>query len=282
MLTDNVRTVPKASLGADDVLSCSLANLFPDDERNQHGNSDQVVVYDSPRFGEVFLTLANPAEGRPRRLFAHYLWNASIWLAAAMSDAQLSTMWDVRDQSVLELGAGAGLGGITSALAGSRETIMTDYPDPTVLANLKDNIESNFQKRSSNITRPTVHGHVWGVLDDDFAITHKGRFSRVIAADCLWMPEEHRNLRRSIKHFLAPDANARASIAASFHTGRATVAAFFDASAEEGLAIDTIEEVDVEGNVRPWTRVCENDQEDGSLHKRWLVIATLKHSDNVS
>lgn len=101
MLTDKVR-VEQASeeLEPEDILA-EAASLFPDDTRNAHGDPGSVVVYSS-RFSDLRLTVADPGREDDRKLFAHYLWNASIYCADMIESGQ----WDVKGQKVLELGAG--------------------------------------------------------------------------------------------------------------------------------------------------------------------------------
>jgi nicotinamide N-methyltransferase len=46
----------------------------------------------------------------------------------------------ITGRNVLELGAGAGLPSLVSAINGARKVIVTDYPDPDLIENLKHNI----------------------------------------------------------------------------------------------------------------------------------------------
>lgn len=67
-----------------------------------------------------------------------------------------------------------------SSLCGAEETVITDYPAQVLLENLEKNVEVNVPANVSS--RPVVAGHEWGVLDDDFALKNKGRFTKVLAA----------------------------------------------------------------------------------------------------
>lgn len=55
---------------------------------------------------------------------------------------------------------------------------------------------------------PTIRPHAWGDVSTPFALAHKGHYTRVLAADCLWMPWQHDNLIKSILWFLKPDEAA--------------------------------------------------------------------------
>src|SRR5271154_1839582 len=89
-------------------------------------------------------------------LFAHFVWNSAL-LAA---DFITSGKFDVRGETVLELGAGAGLPGIVTALEGAQFTVLSDYESPTVLANLIRNVDENIPLTLRN--RVVVEGHIWG------------------------------------------------------------------------------------------------------------------------
>ncbi|KAL2259770.1 hypothetical protein VTK26DRAFT_6443 [Humicola hyalothermophila] len=67
---------------------------------------------------------------------AHHLWNGSRVMAAHFeSDPSL-----VRDRTVLELGAGAGLPSIVAAMLGARRVVVTDYPDPDLIETMWRNV----------------------------------------------------------------------------------------------------------------------------------------------
>ena len=104
MLTDKVR-VERAgeALEPEDIFS-DAASLFPDDTRNAHGDPDATIVYSS-KYGDLRLAVSKPEKEEDRRLFAHYLWNASIYCAAMIEYGQ----WSVEDEATIELGAGDSL-----------------------------------------------------------------------------------------------------------------------------------------------------------------------------
>lgn len=124
--------------------------------------------------------------------------------------------------------------------------------------------------------RTQIIGHEWGVLDDNFSKKNQYRFSRILAADCFWMPSQHLNIVRSMLHFLTHESDGRIFVVAGFHTGRARLAAFFDIAVEEGLQIEEIYEEDVEGKRREWLKERNGGKENVTERKRWLVVARLK------
>jgi len=382
MLTDRITLfLSPAALEPEDYLSTSLGVIFPDDITNQHGDPSTPVIYTSPKFGKIFLTLADPVGEDNRRLFAQYLWNAGVYVAVALEDAFLASSegnedddddddikdstepgrgiggencvtlppkrefesgnekgkvkretslekdaWNVCDETVLELGAGTGIAGIVAVKAGAREVVITDYPAEEVLLNLRGNVERNLG--ADERKRCSVRGYEWGVVpgskgsgetltsgakdrsegealegtaledqevvpeldkngsiqaeidQDAFPASHAQHFSRIIIADCLWMPSEHVNLHHSIAYFLSPDGYAM--VVAGFHTGRAKMAAFFDVEAlgAVGLVVESIVERDAVGREREWRSKDPGDggegREDLSERKRWLVVAVLR------
>jgi EEF1A N-terminal glycine/lysine methyltransferase len=66
----------------------------------------------------------------------------------------------ITGESVLELGAGAGLPGILTALEGAELVVLSDYESPTILDNLRRNVHENILENMQSKVK--VEGHVWG------------------------------------------------------------------------------------------------------------------------
>jgi len=125
----------------------------------------------------------------------------------------------------------------------------------------------------------TVAGHEWGEFGDEIAKTRKQGFSRILAADTLWVEGEHKSLLASFEHFLSEEEHARVWIVAGLHTGRAVVATFWDTVVESGwLLVEKLWEMDVEGNEREWMR--ERKGEGVGERKRWIVVGILKRRNH--
>lgn len=282
MLTDKIRLAGAEATDPEDFLGESLGVIFPDDITNQHGDIEHPVIYLSQKFGDIVLQLADPQGDDSRKLFSHFLWNSGLQIADYIEDDEVRE-WNVEGMKVLELGAGTGLSGIIAARAGAEEVVITDYPAPEVLANIKRNVEKNVKSDQSSARAATgrpqcwVQGHEWGNLEDEFCAEHKGTFDIIIVADCLWMPWQHENLMKSINHFMKPEG--KAWVVAGFHTGRAKMANFFveGTLVKHNLEVDSITERDPDGIERQF--VFDRGIEDVTVRKRWLVVSVLKHKE---
>ena len=101
MLTDKVRVEQASDDAEPEDIFADATSMFPDETRNIHGDPGSTVVYAS-RFGDIRLAVADPGGESNRKLFAHYLWNASIYCADMIERGT----WQVEGETVLELGAG--------------------------------------------------------------------------------------------------------------------------------------------------------------------------------
>ncbi|KAM3531015.1 hypothetical protein MY4038_004687 [Beauveria bassiana] len=277
----------------EDVFASALGTIFPDDVMNLHGDPGQTLVYKSPHLsGPLLLKLCEPLQETDKTLFSHHLWNSSLMLAEMIEADTLNiplgteprikndARCNVKGRRVIEFGAGAGLAGIIAGLVGAQRVAVTDYPSETLLEPLRGNIS----RCVNPILAPPgvapgadvfVKGHGWGELTNDFSVREKHAFDCVVAADVLWMPWQHDNLRKSIEHFLSHQADARCWLIAGLHTGRAKVAMFFDVAELKnfGLEIEFIWERDCNGLEREWK---EERYDDSQYKKRWLILGVLK------
>ncbi|KAJ0279206.1 hypothetical protein Brms1b_003608 [Colletotrichum noveboracense] len=230
-LTSRISLVGPPAESPEDFLISSLGVIFPDDVTNQHGDADHGIEYASPHLRKPLrFDLAEPSADDDRKLFSHYLWNASLQLGEFVEAGTLGldtvkidlgppvSHFNVRGLTTIEFGAGTALPSIMSALLGAVRTAVTDYPAPAVLKTLRANAARNIDASVSPTGALTaeevlVEGHSWGELDDPFSVANKHAFDRVFVADCLWMPWQHANLHKSIACFLrdGPDARCWAS-----------------------------------------------------------------------
>lgn len=154
------------------------------------------------------------------------------------------------------------------------QVTITDYPAPPLLATLKLNVEKNIPPEQLHTV--TITPHEWGDLSTPFALSQAGHYTRILAADTLWLTHEHLNLLKSMTHFLSPEPSARVFVIAGFHTGRAKVAMFFDRVGDVGLEVEEIWEMDANGVRRGWERERDGGRDDFGDRKRWVVLARLR------
>jgi len=160
-----------------------------------------------------------------------------------------------------------------STLAGAKEVTITDYPAPAILQTLSENVNKNVPPTLK--PKVNVEPHKWGDLTSPFALSNKGHYTRILAADTLWLASQHTNLAQSMLHFLSPALEARLLVIAGFHTGRARMASFFEETVgEEGLEVEEIFEMDADGNRRVWKP--NAPEELIGERKKWLVVARIK------
>ncbi|KAE9969698.1 hypothetical protein EG327_010506 [Venturia inaequalis] len=306
MLSSLLRALPKSKEAVpepEDIFQYSLGLIFTDDLQIQHGDPGTTVNYRSNGYGDLEFEVADPQGEEERTKFAHYLWNAGVLMSELVGgrgeervgkkalhqegeeeewgkrsfekgewwlDEAEEEKWSVKGERVLELGAGVGLAGIISALAGAEEA---HYPSPSIIQTLTENVAKNIT--TDLRPRVSVEPHKWGELDTPFALSHQGCYTRILAADTLWMSMQHTNLAKSMLHFLSPHADARIFVIAGFHTGRARMAPFFEETVEEeGLEIEDIYEMDANGKRREWRS--DAPEEMSGERKKWLVVARLK------
>ncbi|TLD36914.1 hypothetical protein E2P81_ATG02696 [Venturia nashicola] len=298
MLSSLLRALPNSKTAEpepEDVFQCSLGLIFTDDLQIQHGDPGTTVIYRSNGYGDLEFEVADPQGEEERTKFAHYLWNAGVLMSDLVGgrdneqdcnrdshqvskeeawgkrkfekgewwlDEEEEKKWNVKGERVLELGAGV-----------CRAVTITDYPSPAIIQTLTENVAKNVPTYLN--PHVSVEPHKWGELDTPFALSHQSYYTRILAADTLWMSMQHTNLAKSMLHFLSQDQDARIFVIAGFHTGRARMAPFFEETVEEeGLEIEDIFEMDANGIRREWKPAAP--EEMSGERKKWLVIARLK------
>lgn len=123
------------------------------------------------------------------------------------------------------------------------------------------------------LAKTYVVGHQWGdSVDPLLEAGSQGLYDTILAADCLWMPEQHAALCNTLVATLRRDTEARIHCVAGFHSGRRNLAPFFTKLEMYGLVSTcTTIEMNLDGNTRPWD--AERPEEDLTERKRWLVVS---------
>ena len=165
------------------------------------------------------------------------LWKAALLLAEQLEDdsekrgggGEDGTTIDVKDKTVLELGAGVGLVGFAAAKLGAKEVVLSDFEAPLLEA-LRDSVEKNgcseettkvrwldwradgatsssdevvgasSKKTKTSLLKPPEH---FLELED------KDTYDVILGSDCLYDSHHAALLPKVIKKRLSPSADAR-------------------------------------------------------------------------
>lgn len=280
-----------------DYLNDGWGHTSLGDSQNSFGSKDEWVFYTSRKFGKEIKVEPPGFNGSAEyHQFAHLVWPSGILMAELVGgrpdhhpwrDSQSNEdssgqapqwwltrqeqeLWNVKGKSVLELGAGAGLGGISSALAGAALTVISDFPAEGRIDTLRKNVLENTAGPTFSPT--TVLGHRWGDVSSDFAKDNSHAFQHILVADCLWTWRLHSELAESMSYFLSNEPMARVHIIAGYHSRRLAVSLFLDdALPKTDLEVESCWECDFSGNRREWSSGATEESSDG-----WLFVATLK------
>lgn len=167
-----------------------------------HRNSKFIQSPDEPATINLRLVGKSP-------LWGHLLWNAGK-LTTDYLDEHRDVL--VRGKTVLELGAAAALPSIVAALSADK-VVVTDYPDPELIENIRYNIINGGLPKDI-VQKVSVLGYIWGndvseILEPiQDGSESKKKFDLMILSDLIFNHSEHTKLIRSMDEALAPDGKA--------------------------------------------------------------------------
>ena len=146
----------------------------------------QIQVADNTLVIHELEDVCDSATGRA--LTGSWVWDSAIVLSNWMAN-QGPTHFNFQDKTVLELGAGAGLPGLTAAQLGASRVILTDVSP--LLPGLLKNVEANGLGE-----RVEVRELVWG---SDESPSQIGEFDLVLMSDVFYNAEEMVCLAKTLK-----------------------------------------------------------------------------------
>ncbi|RCI16828.1 hypothetical protein L249_2709 [Ophiocordyceps polyrhachis-furcata BCC 54312] len=193
----------------------------------------QTYTMHSGRTLELHLVGHSPTE-------AHHLWNGAK-LAADFFERAPET---VRGRTVLELGAGAGLPSLVAAVLGAKKVVVSDFPDPELVANMQKNIDAC---EDGVVDVVDAVGFVWGA-DSSPLMARLGspsaKFDVVILADLLFRHSEHAALVKTIGETLRPAKDCCAYVFfTSYRPWKQHLdMAFFDVARAAGFEVEQVAE----------------------------------------
>lgn len=189
-------------------------------------------------------------------LWGHHLWQAGRVVATYLEENSAL----VEGKVVLELGAGAGLPSIVCGILHAEKVVVTDYPDPDLVANLWLNIEMAERVRAEmredvgwDGRSVVAEGYCWGgdvqplisLLKNEGGSTTPSQtegFDVLILADLLFNHSEHAKLVSTIQKTLLKKADSKALV--FFTPYRPWLyekdMAFFELAKAAGFAVEKI------------------------------------------
>ncbi|KAJ2513163.1 Protein N-terminal and lysine N-methyltransferase efm7 [Coemansia sp. RSA 2049] len=133
-------------------------------------------------------------------LWGHYLWNAAKTFANYL-DAHKDI---VQGKSVLELGAAGGLPSLISAVNEASRVVVTDYPDPDLIENIRKTVAMNMPQKLEDRS-VIVDGFKWGhEIERIQKLAPDGcdAFDVLILCDLVFNHSEHDGLLRSVSQLM--------------------------------------------------------------------------------
>ena len=198
-------------------------------------------------------------------LWGHHLWNAGRLISTYLEKNPSL----VKDKTVLELGAGAGLPSLVCTVLGARKVVVSDYPDPDLVGNLWRNVDAFYDGEEEGKGKEgdamsekkgekalVAEGYCWGgdvkpllahLLSESKESEAKG-FEVLILADLLFNHSEHGKLVSTIENTLLKSEDAKALV--FFTPYRPWLyekdMAFFDLVRERGFVVEKVLEEKME------------------------------------
>ncbi|CAH0016385.1 unnamed protein product, partial [Clonostachys rhizophaga] len=182
---------------------------------------------------------------------AHTLWNG----AKIISDYFEKDPSRIKGKTMLELGAASGLPSLVAAILGAKKAVMTDFPDPDIVATMQRNIDEcdeTMEVKGRLAETIDAMGFIWGrepePLLERLSSDGQARFDVLVLADLLFRHSEHGALVKTIKETMRKSPE---SVAYVFFTSyrpwkKDLDMAFFDVARDAGLEVEQVEEIHLE------------------------------------
>ncbi|TNY21052.1 hypothetical protein DMC30DRAFT_421640 [Rhodotorula diobovata] len=185
-------------------------------KRRCHGGVGSQVGPDDVQVGLV--------SGHP--LWGHILYPAAIAMARFLELHAATLLHGPhgrgkgKGKAVLELGAGGGLPGLTAALEGAGDVVISDFPDASLVRNLERNVDLNVSALDSpDVAHASAKGFTWGSPPDALleALKNRGavgdpprKFDLILLSDLVFNHSQHAALLASCLSCLSPSSPSSA------------------------------------------------------------------------
>ncbi|GAA5857206.1 hypothetical protein JCM8547_009371 [Rhodosporidiobolus lusitaniae] len=180
--------------------------------RRKYGGVGEIVGSEEVEVGLVW--------GHP--LWGHILYPAAIAMARFLELHAEELLHGPegrgkgKGKAVLELGAGGGLPGLTAALEGAGNVVISDFPDASLVNNIAKNVELNLTSLSSDLVAETAaRGFTWGSPPDSlFEAASNRKFDLILLSDLVFNHSQHAALLNTCLSCLS-DSSSPSSPASS-------------------------------------------------------------------
>lgn len=195
-----------------------------------------------------------------KTLFATMIWQGARALSSHLA---VNAKDKIVGKSVIEFGAGAGLPSFTCYKIGASVITSSDYPAPSVISNLLENVQRNVDvvtvltypnmaklssgndpSSSIKCSKFSVIEHVWGTDVTSLLLPLNGyQYDVVIAAECLWKSDTHESFIASINNVLKPGGTVFLSFSHHIPGLEHQDLSFFEIIKNNGFSVTDVREV---------------------------------------
>eukprot|EP00596_Hydrurales_sp_CCMP1899_P005765 CAMPEP_0119045834 /NCGR_PEP_ID=MMETSP1177-20130426/42807_1 /TAXON_ID=2985 /ORGANISM="Ochromonas sp, Strain CCMP1899" /LENGTH=218 /DNA_ID=CAMNT_0007018217 /DNA_START=237 /DNA_END=890 /DNA_ORIENTATION=+ len=205
---------------------------------------EEELVYQEEKIGpySFFLKVAeDDFNAEKKTLFATVVWFGARTLSRYLT---VDKKEKIEGRSVIELGAGAGLCSIACRKIEASVVTVSDYPSPSVILNLRDNIRKNFGNDEGENSNFFVVEHIWGSDVTSLLSPLNGKqYDVVVASECLWKADTHENFAISINNVLKPGGTVYLSFSHHIPGNEAQDLNFFEIMKKFHIQVVDIKEV---------------------------------------
>ncbi len=199
----------------DDSLDVPLS-LF-DEPENFYKPPPEPTFITYSRVSSQLHPIPKPRDLTVRLIGKSPLWGHLLWNAGKSTTNHLDANGDTlcKGKNVLELGAAAALPSFIAAINDAKKLVITDYPDPDLLENIKYNVNNCTALTDDMRSKMIIEGHIWGsepeqllrFINPDISNSSdfKIKFDLIILSDLIFNHTEHHKLLTTCKETIAPD-----------------------------------------------------------------------------